>query len=242
MTVQFDKKAQKHLETRNTLFDGCKYEGQKVKDMVVENTTVNFARPYIATYHYSQSMPDSTRFVFAGYLGNALAGIITYGMGSNHSQYAYLIPDIEKGEYLEITRIWSPDDMPKNTESKLIAESLKMLPKKVRLIVTFADEMQNHQGYIYQASNFYYCGMTEGGNMMVDKEGNVKHPKSINIYKMRHSELNGKTSKEIMNIYGWKYIEGGRKHRYCMLRGNKTIKRVMYEQIKDKIKPYPKGE
>ena len=48
------------------------------------------------------------------------------------------------------------------------------------------------------------------------------------------------TNDEIMKIYGWIYKESSGKHRYCYLRGNKKENKIMYEYIKDKIKPYPK--
>ena len=54
----------------------------------------------------------------------------------------------------ELTRLWSPDGMPKNTESKLISESIKLLPKEVRLILSYADPSQGHLGKIYQATKY----------------------------------------------------------------------------------------
>lgn len=240
MTMKFDEKARQEYKNR-TSFNELDYNGKSVKDMIVKPISVKEARPYIATYHYSQSMPDSTRFVFAGYYDDRIAGIVVYGMGSNHEQYKYLIPEIKLGEYVELTRLWSPDGMPRNTESKLISETLKMLPSEIKLVVSFADSQQNHIGYVYQATNWYYCGMTNGGKMLVDENGITRHTKSINIFKIRHQELKDKTGKEIMEIYGWKHIQGGKKHRYCYLLGDKRSKKIMLNQIKDKLQQYPKG-
>jgi len=241
MTMVFDEKARQWL-LKNSDLSELIYNGVRVDDMYIMPMSVREARPYIASFHYSKTMPDSTRFCFAGYYKEKLAGIVCYGMGSNDKQYQYIIPDIKTGEYLELTRLWSPDGMPRNTESKLISNSLKLLPSEIKLVISYADSSQNHQGYIYQATNWYYLGMTNGGKMLVDENGITRHSKSINIMKIRHKELNNKNSKEIMDIYGWKSYEGGKKHRYCYLLGNKTQKKIMYKFIQNKILPYPKKE
>lgn len=211
-----------------------------VKDMIVKQVSVKYARPYIATFHYSKTMPDSTRFVFAGYYDDKLAGIVCYGMGASKSQYTSLIPDIKKGEYLELTRLWSPDGMPKNTESKLISESLRMLPPEIKLVVSFADSNQNHVGTVYQATNWHYVGQTNGGKVLITEDGTVQHTRLIGVYRKRHPELSDKTNEEIMQMYGWKYGEGGKKHKYCILLGDKREKKRNFQYIKDKILPYPK--
>lgn len=216
------------------------YNNIPVKDMIVKQVSVKFARPYIATFHYSYTMPDSTKFVYAGFFDDKLAGLVVYGMGTGKNQYTALIPNIQNGQYLELTRLWSVDGMPKNTESKLIAESLKMLPPQYKLIISFADPSRNHVGTIYQATNWYYCGTTSGGKMLVTEDGIEKHQRLIGIYRMRHPELKDYSNEEIMKLYGWKYVESSGKHRYCYLRGTKKEKKEMYKYIKDKIQPYPK--
>jgi hypothetical protein len=203
MTKVFDDNARVSLLNRGG--DSLNYNGTEVNKMIVKKITVAFAREYIATYHYTKTMPDSTMFCFAGYYEESLAGIIVFGMGSGKNQYTALIPDIENGEYLELTRLWSPDSMPKNTESKLIMTSISMLPEKIKLIVSFADPSRNHAGTIYQATNFYYCGMSAGGKVLVTDDGIEKHPRLLGIYKMRHPEYKGLSNNDLMNMYKWTY-------------------------------------
>jgi hypothetical protein len=216
------------------------YNGVAVKDMVVKQITCKEARPYIATFHYSKTMPDSTKFVFAGYLGDKLCGIVTYGMGTGKSQYSSIIPQIQNGEYVELTRLWCAQEMPKNTESKLISTSLKMLPKEVKLVISFADSSKEHVGTIYQATNWYYLGSNKGGKTLICEDGVVKHTRLLGIYKMRHPELKKLPNDEIMAMYGWKYGVAGGKHRYVFIRGSKKEKREMLKCFADKIKEYPK--
>lgn len=216
------------------------YDGTPVNEMIVKEIESKDARPYIATFHYSKTMPDSTKYVYAGFLGEKLCGIVVYGMGAGKNQYTSIIPNIQNGEYVELTRLWCANDMPKNTESKLISESLKMLPLNIKLVISFADSSKNHVGTIYQATNWYYLGKNNGGKTLICEDGVIKHARLLGIYKMRHPHLKDKTNDEIMEIYGWKWADGGSKHRYIYLRGNKKEKREMFKKIKGKIESYPK--
>jgi len=239
LTKSFDDNSRNiYLEENN--FSNLEYNGMNVGEMVVSEVSVKFARPYIANYHYSKTMPDSTKHVYAGYYGDKLAGIIVYGMGSGKNQYLSLIPNIQNGQYLELTRLWSADGMPKNTESKLIGESFKLLPNEIKLLVSFADPSENHVGTIYQATNWFYCGMSGGGRQLITSDGIAKHTRLLGIYKMRHPEYKDISNEELMKIYGWEYKETSGKHRYVYLLGTKKEKKINYNLIKEKIMEYPK--
>lgn len=239
MTKVFDDKARKEL-VKNYNPQEFKYNGIPVREMTVKPMTVKEARPYIATFHYSKTMPDSTKYVFGGYLGDTLCGIVTYGMGTGKNQYLSVIPIIENGQYLELTRLWCANEMPKNTESKLISTSLKMLPPEIKLVISFADDSKNHAGTIYQATNWYYLGSNKGGKTLICEDGVIKHTRLIGMYKKRHPELKKLTNNEIMKKYGWTYGEAGSKHRYVQIRGTKKEKKEMYKFFQDKIEDYPK--
>lgn len=215
MTKAFDDRARKGyddgLSPENEIYDGG-----SVASMRVEAVSPRFARPFIAKHHYTKTFPDSTLHTFAGWIGDALAGVITFGMGVGLNQYKALIPDIKRGEYLELTRLWSPDGMPKNTESRLIGAAIRMLPPKVRLLISFADSSRGHTGTIYQATNFYHLGMTNGGKMLVTEDGIEKHPRLLGIYRMRHAEYANTPTPELMSILGYSYKEAGAKHRYAL--------------------------
>ena len=213
MTKIFDDKVRKGMLASKKFFEE-ESSDCKPKELVVRRSSVKEARPYIATHHYSKTMPDSTTDVFMGFYDGVFAGVCVFGMGTGKGQYYRLIPDLEDGEYRELTRLWSPDGMPKNTESRLISESIKLLPKKVKIVLSYADPSQGHLGKIYQATNW--------------------------LYRLRHPEYKDLKGSEIMEIYGWKTIPGSYKHRYVMLRGNRKQKKNLLEQIDNYIETYPK--
>ncbi len=240
MTLEFDRKAIEKEKKQTKLFEILKPEGkEKARELKVKKVPTSFVRQYVATYHYSHIMPDNTFECFAGYYKDKLAGVVVFGNGANNQTFSALIPDMELKNCRELTRLWSPDGMPKNTESKLIKESIKLLPKEVYLIVSFADPSHNHQGIIYQATNFFYCGMSSKSQMLINDRGEKFHVRTIGSWKRRHPELRGLKNKEVMKKYNWKYIESAGKHRYVLLRGEKWIKNLMYEKIKEKIQKYP---
>lgn len=242
MTHKFDNKSRDFEQNQIKLFDNLKSKGnEKVREMKVKEVNPSFVRQYVATYHYSKIMPDCASNCYAGFYGNKLAGVVVYGNGSNNNTFSALIPDIKVKNCSELMRLWSPDSMPKNTESRLISKSLNLLPNEIFLVVSFADPSYKHNGGIYQATNFYYCGKSNPSKMLKDKNGKIFHVRTIGSYKRRHKELQSLTNKEIMGKYDWKYIKSSGKYRYVYLRGEKWIKNMMYKEIKNNILGYPKN-
>ena len=240
MTVVFDDRARKRLINRVNEND-FKYTGWKVRDIEVKEIDTSIAREYISTFHYSKTFPDSTRFCYGAFIKNQIIGVICYGMGCGKNQYLAVIPDIQNGQYIELTRVWCMNEAPRNTESKFISETLKMLPKDIILVLSFSDNAQGHCGLIYQATNWYYLGVNKGGKMLLLPNGIQKHPRLLGIYRDRHPEYSHMNNKELMELLGYEYCEGGSKHRYVYLRGGGSLKRKMYMQITNRILPYPKS-
>jgi hypothetical protein len=64
-------------------------------------------------------------------------------------------------KFIEFSRMYLINELPKNSESKFISLCMKALEKKYPLylgVVTWADTNRNHNGTIYKASNFCYDG------------------------------------------------------------------------------------
>ena len=239
MTKKFDAMATRKIEYA-FLPELYTYNGVPIREMRCSEVSKDFARKYIAAFHYSKTMPDSTQFCFAGYLEDRLCGIVCYGQGCGKNQYTSLFPDIKNGEYCELTRLWCVNDMPRNTESKLISMSLKMLPERIKVVLSFADESMGHCGIIYQATNWIYCGKNKGGKMLEDENGLKAHPRLIGIYKMRHPELKSWSAQQVMDLLKLHEVPGGSKYRYVYLRGDKRERERRRKEIADKILPYPK--
>ena len=110
-----------------------------------------------------------------------------------------------------------------NYASFLVSHSLKLLPNGT-FVVSYADTAWSHVGYIYQATNFLYTGLSAKRNDVYQPSG--LHPRAYD--KDNHSDLMQSRSQ---------------KHRYVYLVGNKSTKRRMRKQLKYKVYDhYPKGE
>lgn len=217
MTVLFDENAR--VDFINSAHRTINIGNMKVRDCVVKEIPKSTAREYISMFHYSKTFPDSTLYCYAAFYNNEIVGVVTYGMGCGKNQFTAIIPSIKNGEYLELTRLWCSDLAINNIESYLISHSLKMLPQRVKLVISFSDEAQGHCGIVYQASNFYYLGKNNGGKMLMTRNGIPKHPRLLGIYRKRHPELKNISNSELLELLGLSITESGNKYRYVYLRG-----------------------
>lgn len=115
------------------------------------------ATALVVERHYLHRRPPISHAYGLWHLG-ALVGVVTFGVpASRHLQKSACptAPDC----VLELNRLWVHDAMPKNTESWFVSRALKSLP--ARIVVSYADPMWGHYGYIYRALNFHYAGWTD---------------------------------------------------------------------------------
>ena len=106
-----------------------------------------------------------------------------------------------------------------------------MLPKPL-IVVSYADTSMNHVGYIYQATNFIYTGLsakrTEWREVGVNS-----HSRSV----VRHYSLEQRQEDDRFAM-----IDRPRKHRYVYITGNRKQKRELLDCLNYPIEPYPKGD
>ena len=178
------------------------------------------AIPLILTVHYARRIPV-IQYAYGLYLDKKLIGVITYGQPVSPSLCVGVAGEKYKYDVLELNRlVILPEYNGKNYASILISRSLKLLPPR-KYIVSYADiGGWGHNGYVYQATNFYYTGTTK--------------PRT-DIYADGHSRhyQRGDTRRVYRTA----------KHRYITITGNKRDKK---ELLKDLIYPiydkYPKGD
>jgi hypothetical protein len=212
----------------------------QLNQLQVSLVPVKEIRRAIVTGHYSGVMPDACQEAFAAYTATGLlAAAVAYGPGGNSATFNAIIPGTNNKDAREMIRAWCHPDSPKNTASFVISKTLRMLPKQVRLVVTFADTGQQHLGTIYQALNFRYLGKSSEGTRYVDSSGIEVTSRLANVYRMRNLQRFGHmTLKQIREELGWTPVVSHPKHRYAIGVG---IQRHHINSILDKIShPYPK--
>jgi hypothetical protein len=211
----------------------------KLSEIEVRQVPVKEIRRQIVTGHYSGVMPDATQEAFAGYCDGIVIAAVAYGPGGNSKTFGAVIEGFDSSNARELIRLWVHPDAPKNTASFVVGRSLKMLPPEVGLVVSFADSGQGHAGYIYQALNFYYLGLSSEGVRYVDSTGVEVTARLANIYRIRNQEKFGdKSLAEIREALGWQPVKSHAKHRYCIGTGNQ--KKRVTKLLQGKALPYPK--
>jgi hypothetical protein len=165
-----------------------------------------------------------------------LLGTVVYGKPASPSLCKGIAGADESSRVIELTRLWIADITPKNAESFLIGNSLKMLPTQYDIVVSFAEIGAGHLGTVYQATNWIYTGKSDRHvEWKLDGQGN-KHSRHLFD---EHGGING--AKE---FYGdrLKRLERPRKHRYVMFRGSKYRKRELLGKLRYPVMDYPKHE
>lgn len=173
----------------------------------------------ILTNHYAHRMP-MVQHAFKITDGDTIVGIITFGIPASRALVVG-VAGVENAEHVvELNRLWTVDNLPRNTLSEFVAHALRSIGDKI--VVSYSDKGMHHNGYIYQATNFKFTGQTKLRTDVYTGEG--KHS--------RHYDKS-KTNRRIVR---------SPKNRYVIVVGNKRFKRAMYKVLNYPILPYPKGD
>jgi len=130
-----------------------------LQQLTVKPIPVNAAKPIIRN-HYQPTFPGGTRLSFGVFWGNSLKGALTFGVGPKNAHR--LVEGTSPDDCLCLTRLWLSDELPRNSESRVLGIVIRALRKhtSLKFLVSYADPAQGHVGTIYQASNWLCSGMS----------------------------------------------------------------------------------
>ena len=156
--------------------------------------------------------------------GGVLVGCCTYGIPASPSLCVGLAGKENRDKVLELNRLAiDPKMNGDNRASFLVSRSLKMLPRGT-YVVSYADTGWTHVGYVYQACNFLYTGLSAKRVDTYQPDG--KHSRCYD--KNNHSDLHQTRNP---------------KHRYIYLVGTKNDKKQMMKELRYPVySEYPKGD
>lgn len=120
------------------------------------------ASNFFKKWHYLGETQFISTVNYGAYYDGYLVGSISYGAPNATELDGYFDRYTQYG-WWEIKRLAMTDSCPKNSESRFIGISIKLLRKKYDVygIVTLADDGVGHTGIIYKASGFKYLGLTD---------------------------------------------------------------------------------
>lgn len=211
----------------------------------VKPITFEDCKEWVLYKHYAHRIPP-IMYAFGLFDGNVLVGICTYGRPVAH----ILVKKAFQGEYqdcfLELNRLCVNEGLPKNTLSQFVSQTLKMLPRP-SVVVSYADTSHHHHGYIYQATNWIYTGLSAAFKDYMVKGYEHMHGCSVLDMVGRSDGEKGHLDKVTLlkekfgeeNVY---MVDRPRKHRYFMFLGDKREVRRMRSLLVYDEQPYPKGD
>lgn len=196
------------------------FDIQNGKELYVKKISYENTKPFILNIHYARRMP-CVQYAFGLYKNFELIGVCTYGQPASPSLCKGLAGEENRKNVIELNRlVILPKYNGGNYASYLVGNSLKMLPDNT-YVVSYADwGGWKHIGYVYQATNWLYTGLTKPRTDKFSESGHSRH------YKANETRRQIRTSK----------------HRYIYLVGNKRQKKNMLKNLNYKvISEYPKG-
>lgn len=187
----------------------------------------------IKKHYLHRKCPCSIAFGLFQNDTNEVKGVVTYGVSCSSTLLRGICGDEHMHNVYELNRLWVSDDVPKNGESYLIGNTLKKLDKEI--IVSFADSSQGHVGYVYQSTNWLYCGLS----------AKFRDPKVKGLEHQHHATYaHGMTMKQVKEKYGEDnvyYVDRPRKHRYIYFNCKKSRRKELMGLLRYRVLPYPKS-
>jgi len=187
----------------------------------IEVITFEQAVTFLLPRHYSGRTP-SISIAFGWFIDNELVAVCTFGKPASPSLCKGILGEQYASQVYELNRLCRIENLNEQLSS-FVAACLRRLRPKNWIIVSYSDTDMHHNGFIYQASNFIYTGLTKE---RTDKytEGNkhsrhYKNENQGNIRKIRSA-----------------------KHRYDYFATfDKKLKKMWLENLMYPVIEYPKG-
>ena len=203
--------------------------------MKVTRITRAECEPFIIGIHYAHRWP-SISYSYGLFDEKELIGVVTYGTPPSAPLKKGIAGDENKTNILELNRLCLKYNR-RNEASRLISASLKKLPKG-KIIISFADMSQGHNGCVYRASNFTYHGLSAKRTDWKVKGKEHLHGQTI------ADEFRGvkNRAQAMRDKYGDDFYLAPRprKHRYIFVTGSKTQKKQLNASIKYKKQHFNK--
>jgi len=199
----------------------------RAKEIIVKVINSKVANAFVKKHHYSGKVVNMSSLHFGCFLDNQLHGVMSYGSPMDKRNVLPLVDsgetDINKrwNEMLELNRMAFDDYLPKYSESRCIAISIRMIKKnapQIKWILSYSDATQCGDGTIYRASGFKLTQINKNGTIyrlangeVVAKRGDSKYDfkgaKALEGFQNRYILLIDKSCKIVPEILDFKMID-----------------------------------
>ncbi len=157
----------------------------------VDYCSTEAARYAVEHWHYSRSLPTPPIVRFGVWEEGRFIGCVLFSRGASSN---LLLPyGLTTTEGCELTRVAL--DHHQIPVSRIVSVAIRLLRKSnphLRLLVSFADPNEGHEGVIYQAMNWIYTGRTIGGQEYIERRTGKKwHSRQVSEkgYNIQYGEM-----------------------------------------------------
>lgn len=172
----------------------------RAKDIRVKVIPATIANEFIKKQHYSGKVVQNSKLHFGCFLDGLLHGVMSYGSSINKKGTINLVAGTHWNGFIELNRMAFDEYLPKYSESRCIAISMRLLKKNaphIKWVISFADATQCGDGTIYRASGFKLVGIAKNTVLRVNPETG----ESLHCMQAHHLKM----TKEFKT---WKAYEG----------------------------------
>ena len=172
----------------------------RAKEIIVKVIPAKIANEFVKKHHYSGKVVPNSTLHFGCFLDDKLHGVMSYGPSINKKGTINIVENTGWNEFIELNRMAFDDYLPKYSESRCIAISIKLIKKNaphIKWIISFADGTQCGDGTIYRASGFNLVGIVDNTALRI----NPKTGEAIHVIQAHHLKISNEFKK-------WEAFEG----------------------------------
>ena len=154
----------------------------RAKEILVKVIPSKVANEFVKLNHYFGKVVPNSTLHFGCFLDGKLHGVLSYGTSMDKRKVLPLVENTGWNEMLELNRMAFDEYLPKYSESRCIAITIKLLKKnapQIKWILSYSDGTQCGDGTIYRASGFNLTGIKENKTIL-EWEGKIIADKTLN--------------------------------------------------------------
>ena len=148
----------------------------RAKEIILKVIPNKIANEFVKKHHYSGKVVPYSTLHLGCFLDNRLHGVLQYGHSMVKKNIVGFVKNTGWNEFIELNRLAFDDYLPKYSESRCIAISIRLIKKNaphIKWVVSFADGTQCGDGAIYRASGFVLTNIKKNKTMLLFPEGEI---------------------------------------------------------------------
>lgn len=146
------------------------------KEIVIKPITSAKAKAVVAANHYSGKSAPNSQIHLGVFLNDACEGVLQFGPPMDRRKLLGLVKNTLWNEMIELNRMAFSERLPKNSESRALAVSMRILKNHyphLKWVVSFADGAQCGDGTIYRASGFVLTQIKKNTTIIKLLDGSI---------------------------------------------------------------------